>query len=226
MRGGATGLEAGLYRGMGFEAASVGGVELGRAAGVFIGVGRTRRGVVCGARYGITEVLGTAGVVRGVALASADSAGETIGEGKSLGEGAGRGGRTEGEADTDGVDIAGRVACAVGATVGDAGLGVARGIGARVGNGDTEWVGVETAPGVARGVGVAETVVAGVVLGFALAGATVAVAIVLDVLNGAGFTNVLEGASGGGVTSAFIFARARSAAGRSVSAAQLFSTVA
>jgi hypothetical protein len=86
------------------------------------------------------------------------------------------------------------------------------------------------AAGIARavgaGVGVAETVVLGAVIGFALAGAAVAVAIVLEVLDGAGFTNVFEGASGGGVTSAFIFARARSAAERSVSAAQLFSTVA
>ncbi len=63
-------------------------------------------------------------------------------------------------------------------------------------------------------------------IGLALAGAAVAVAIVLEVLDGTGFTNVFEGASGGGVTSAFIFARARSAAERSVSAAQLFSTVA
>lgn len=214
---------------MGFATASVGGVELGRAAGVFSEVGRMRRGVVCWARSGVEEVVGTAGVIRGVAMAFADFAGETVGEGKGLGGGVARRGRAEGEANTDGVDIEGTVACVVGAAVGDAGLGVARAVGAGVGDAETDG-GVEIAAGVTRtvgaGVGVAETLVVGVVIGLALAGAAVAVAIVLEVLDGAGFTNVFEGASGGGVTSAFIFARARSAAERSVTAAQFFSTVA
>jgi hypothetical protein len=81
-RGGATGLGAGLYRGMGFATASVGLGELGRGAGVFIGVGRMRRGVVCETRSGIEEVVGTAGVIRGVTMGSADSAGETDSEGE------------------------------------------------------------------------------------------------------------------------------------------------
>jgi hypothetical protein len=68
-------------------------------------------------------------------------------------------------------------------------------------------------------------VLAGGEIGLALAGAGVGVAIVVEVLGGAGFTNLFGGASDGGATSAFIFARARSAAARSVSAAQLFSTV-
>lgn len=148
-----------------------------------------------------------------------DSAGETVSEGEGFGRTVGRRGRAEGEADTDGADITVAVARAVGAGVGEAGLEVARAVGA--------GVGFEIAAGVARagdGVGVAETAVVGVVTGLALTAATVAV--VREVLDGTGFTNVFEGASSGGVTSAFIFARARSAAGRSVSAAQLFSTVA
>ena len=79
-------------------------------------------------------------------------------------------------------------------------VAVARAVGAVVGAVETDGVGVVIARGVA-------------------------LAVVLEVLDGAGFTNLFEGASGGGVTSAFIFARARSAAARSVSAAQLFSTV-
>lgn len=99
--------------------------------------------------------------------------------------------------------------------MGQADLGVALAIGA--------GVGVEIVAGVARtvaaGIGVAATVVIGVVTGLALAGAALAVTVTVEVLDGTGFTNVFEDASGGGVTSAFIFARARSAAGRSVSAA-------
>jgi hypothetical protein len=170
-RGEATDLGTGLYRGMGFVTASVGWVELGRAAGVFIGAGTTCRG----ARSGVEDVAGTGVVNRGVAMASTDFEGETVDEGKGLFGGiAGRG---RGEADkADG--------------------------------------------------GVAATVVVGAVIGLALAGAGIALAGALEVLEGAGFTNVFEGASGGGVTSAFIFARARSAAERSVSTAQLFSTMA
>lgn len=203
-----------------------------------------RRGVVCGARSGVEEIVGTAGFVRGVAMASTDCAGVAVSEGGGLGEGGGCRGRAEGEANTAGVDTAVAVARAVGAAVGDAALGVARAVGAGVGDAglgvalateagvgdvDTDGVGVETAAGVACAVGavvgVAETVFVGLAIGLALTGATVVVAVVPEVLAGAGFTNVFEGASGGGVTSAFIFARARSAAGRSVSAAQLFSTV-
>jgi hypothetical protein len=148
-----------------------------------------------------------------------DSAGEMNAEGEGLGSGAGRRGRAEGEANTGGGDI-----CeAAGTAMGEADLGAARTVGAG-------GVGVEILEGIARtvpaGVGVTETVVNGVVTGLALAGAALAVAVVVEVLDGACFTNVFEGASGGGVTSAFIFARARSAAGRSVSAAQFFSTVA
>jgi hypothetical protein len=142
---------------------------------------------------------------------------------------------------TDGVDIAGSVACAVGTGLGNAGLGVARGLG----DADIKDCGVEIATGVVRAVGAAvgdigvgvvrvigaavgEEIVAeeGVVTGPAPFAGAVADGVLLEVLAGAGFANVFEGASGGGVTSAFIFARARSAAGRSVSAAQLFSTVA
>lgn len=243
MRGEATGLGAGLYRGAGFSTASVGWVEPGRAGGVFIGVGRMRRGVVCGTRAGVAGVVGTAGVVRGAAMASGDAAGKTIGAGDGFMGVTGCRGRTEGEG-IAGVDITGAVAGAVGGAVGDnAGLGVARAVGAGigdagfgvdfavgagVGDADTGGVGVEIVAGVARAVGaeigVAETAVAGVVTGLALIRGGLVVW-VPEGPEGSGFTNVFEGASGGGVDSAFIFARARSAAGRSVSADQLFSTL-
>jgi hypothetical protein len=103
---------------------------------------------------------------------------------------------------TGGVDIAVAVALAVGIGLGNSGVGVARAVGA--------------------GVGLKIVVEAGAALGLALTAAAVTDG---EVLDGRGFTKVLEGALGGTVTSAFIFARARSAAERSVSAAQLFSTV-
>lgn len=100
---------------------------------------------------------------------------------------------------TGGVDIAVAVALAVGIGLGNSGVGVARAVGA--------------------GVGLKIVVEAGAALGLALTAAAVTDG---EVLDGRGFTKVLEGALGGTVTSAFIFARARSAAERSVSAAQLF----
>ena len=221
-RGGATGLGGGLDRGRGFAMDSVGSVESGRGAGVF-GVGTVGRGVVSGARCGVEEVIGTAGVNPGLVMGSADSVGETASAG--LGRGAGRRGRGEGGAEKGGVDIA----VAAGGGVGKAGLRVARAVGAGMGDDNTGGE-VEMAAGVIRafggGTGLVETGVVGPVIGLAPAGAAVAVAVVLDGLDGTGFTNVFEGASGGGDTSAFIFARARSAAARSVSAAQLFSTIA
>jgi hypothetical protein len=65
---------------MGFVTASLGWVELGRAAGVFIGVGTTCRG----APSGVEDVAGTGVVNRGVAMASTDFEGETVDEGKGL----------------------------------------------------------------------------------------------------------------------------------------------
>src|SRR5258705_37098 len=50
-----------LFRGEGFATASAGWVELGRASVVFIGVGTGRRGVVCGTRIGVEDMIGTAG---------------------------------------------------------------------------------------------------------------------------------------------------------------------
>ena len=146
-----------------------------------------------------------------------DSAGGTVNAGDGPGGGAGCRGRAEGEAWTGaGVDIAGAVARAVGAGFGDAAI---------------DGAGVGTIAGVVRAIGVetgiAETAAFGVGMGLALTGVAVAGVVAAEGLEGrSGVTNVFEGASGGGVDSAFIFARARSAAGRSVSAAQLFSTVA
>jgi hypothetical protein len=135
-----------------------------------------------------------------------DSAGATGSEGEGLWGGGSLRGRAKGEAITEGVDIAVAVALSVGTGLGDGGLGVARAVEA--------------------GVGVEIMAEGAVVIGLALTAAAIADGAVLEVLDGRGFTKVFDGASGGGETSAFIFARARSAAGRSVSAAQLFSTVA
>lgn len=175
-----------------------------------------RRGVVCGARAGVEEALGTAGVIRGGAMDAVDSGGGTVNAGDGPGGGAGCRGRAEGEAWTGGgVDIAGAVARVVGAGFGDA---------------TVDGAGVEITAGVVRAIGVdvgmAETGAFGVGTGLALTGVAVVV-VGVELLEGRrGVTNVFEGASGGGVDSAFIFARARSAAGRSVSVDQLFSTVA
>ena len=185
-----------------------------------------RRGVVCGTRAGVEGTAGTTGVISGEALGFADSGGE------DLGGGTGCRGRAEGDAKIGDADIAGMVDPAVGA----GGLGVTLARGTGVGDAWTEGVRVGIATGVVRAggdavavnvaLGVTRVVVEGGV-GLGMAGvARTADAGVAEVVDGAGFTNVFEGASGGGVDSAFIFARARSAAGRSASAAQLFSTVA
>jgi hypothetical protein len=195
------------------------GVSLERVAGVFSGVGTMRRGVVWGGRLGVVEVIGVAGVNLGGAITSVDSAGEAVSAG--LGGGTSRRGRAEGESNTEGVDISVAVVRAVGTGVGDAGLGIARGVGAAA----TEGIGLETATGVVRAVGAAAGDT-GLEDATGLAPAVAAAGVMPVVLIGAGFTNVLGGASAGAAASAFIFARARSAAGRSVSAAQLFSTVA
>jgi hypothetical protein len=127
-------------------------------------------------------------------------------------------GRTEGEATTGGVEIAGAISRAVAAGLGDAGMGgagvvIATGVARTVGTVVAAGLGVARAGGASAGV--AAEVPAGAAAGVAMVGA---------VLGGAGFTNVFGGASRGGATSAFIFSRARSAAARSVSGAQLFST--
>lgn len=77
-RGEATDLGARSFRGEGFATASAGGLELGRAAGVFSGVGTMGRGVVCGTRSGVDEVTGAAGVKSGLAMTGVDSAGGTV----------------------------------------------------------------------------------------------------------------------------------------------------
>ena len=130
-------------------------------------------------------------------------------------------GRAEGEATTEGVDIA--VARLGGDEIGGAGGAIATGVARTVGAVVEAGLGVARAGGAKAGV--AAIVPAGAGIGLVPAGAVIGGAIVAEVLGGAGFTNVFGGASDGGATSAFIFARARSAAARSVSGAQLFSTV-
>lgn len=141
-------------------------------------------------------------------MAKVSADGATVEAGEGLERTAGGRGRTEGEARTEGGEIAGAIAAAVAAAFGEseaAGIGVARTVGA------VGAVGFGVVPSGGTNAGVAAT----------MAG----VATVVDMLGERGFTNVFEGASDGGATSAFIFARARSAAARSGSAAQLFSTV-
>jgi hypothetical protein len=104
------------------------------------------------------------------------------------------------------------------------GRALALGEGEAVADGVAVDIAAAVARAVADGIGVDETALVGVEAGVGLVAATVAVTAGLEAASG--FTNVFEGASGGGVTSAFIFARARSEAERSVSAAQVFSTVA
>jgi hypothetical protein len=154
-----------------------------------------RRGVVCGRRGAcVSVVIGTVGVVRGAAIGFEEAAGETIGAGDGLKGGAGCRGRTEGEG-IAGVEIAVALAWAVGGAMGDeTGLGVARAVGAGMGDAgfgvafavdggvadvDTGAMGVETAAGVdlavGAGMGVGETTVAGVMLGLALIRAGLAV---------------------------------------------------
>jgi len=209
--------------------------ELGRAAGVLAGVGTIGRGVVCGTRAGVE---GTAGVISGEAFGFADSGGEDLGTGcRGRGDAKGTGdpaivaaglgvtlarGAGVGDARTEGVTVGtatGVVRAGGDTAAANVGLGVARVMEGGVGLGMA---------GVARtaGAGVAEAIVVGVVTELGLVGAAVAPGGVAEVVGGPGFTNVFEGASAGGVDSAFIFARARSAAARSASAAQLFSTVA
>jgi hypothetical protein len=106
------------------------------------------------------------------------------------------------------------------------GIGVEAVLGdaARIGAGGETIAGVVRAVGVA--IGMAETAGFGVEAGLAPTGAVVPVVVGVELLAGrSGVTIVFEGASGGGVDSAFIFARARSPADRSVSVDQLFSTV-
>ncbi len=112
------------------------------------------------------------------------------------------------------------------------GDGATGGIGVEAGLGDVAKVGagVETTGGVVRAIGVAigmaETAGFGVGIGLAPNGGAVPVVVGVEVIEGRnGVTSVFGGASGGGVDSAFIFARARSPADRSASVDQLFSTV-
>lgn len=113
------------------------------------------------------------------------------------------------------------LAATVGLTVGVA-LALATGVGLAAVTG----VALALAPGVgldATGVGEA-VAAAGVVLaaGVVAAAAVAAGVVVVDAVS-VGFTNRLEGAFGGGVASALILVRARSAAGRSAMEVHPFS---
>lgn len=131
---------------------------------------------------------------------------------------------TDGDADTDGAGVAVAEGCALAAgdTLVD---GDALTEGAEEAEGVTVGVVLMRTVGEAVAVGATEAVTAGV----AVAAGIVAVAVglaggaeALGVLSG--FTNRFDGASGGGVDSVFIFARALSAAERSEISLQPLST--
>jgi hypothetical protein len=143
-----------------------------------------------------------AGAVVGAAVIEAEAAGEGIGVGLGLCLTLGDG-RTRGEAEAEAVLAGPEVALGDGRTLAEA---EACGV----------LAGAALALGAIVGLGPAGAVAGTVVAAEVAAGATVDVS--------PGFTNFLGGALGGGVASARIFVRARSAAERSVTPVQPFST--
>jgi hypothetical protein len=170
---------------------------------VMAGDGRGER-VVTGLRG--VEVVLIDGVIEGTALAS----GETDAAGAGVMAGDGRGERV----------VTGLRGVADGETPTADGVGLE--IGAAVGRAVCDGAGVDIGAVVIRAVGEGAVDTAA---GVGVMAATEATGVELTVTL-VGLTNLFEGASGGGVTSAFIFVRARSEAARSVSAVQVFSTVA
>jgi hypothetical protein len=171
-------------------------------AGVMVGDGCGDR-VVTGLRG--MEVALTDGVIGGATLASGDA--DTAGAGVMAGEGRGERVVTGLRGVTDGETVAAD--------------GVGLEIGATLGRADCDGAGVDVGAAIIRAVGEGAANAAGV----GVVAATEATGVELTVTL-VGLTNLFDGASGGGVTSAFIFVRARSEAARSVSAVQVFSTVA
>lgn len=178
-----------------------------------------------GGTAGSTVDIGAGVMERGVALTGMVGEGRTLGEGETIAFGVAVAAGIVAEADGAIAGVAEGDAATVGAMEGEA-LGVAVGDGRLLGVGDAAGVVVAavvagvalgTATGVAAGVAVAATVaVAAVVAGGVVAGAG-------DV--SAGFTNFFGGALLGGVASARILLRARSAAARSAIAVHPVSIV-
>jgi hypothetical protein len=183
------------------DAAKAGAID-GLAFGSGVGEGRVRT---------VGDATGAATVAEATGVALAAAVGLAVGVALALAAGLGLA-----------VAVAAGVALAaiVGLTVGVA-LGLATGLGLAVGDAAAAGVGVARGGGVgleATGVGEAGAA-AGVVLA---AGVVAAGVVVVDAVS-VGFTKRFEGAFGGGVASALILVRARSAAERSAIAVHPFS---
>jgi hypothetical protein len=208
-------------------------------AGVFTGSGGVVRGnraggvrsVVAGGTAGLTVDLGAGVMEGGVALTGMVGEGRTLGEGETIAFGVAVAAGVVAEADGAIAGVAEGDAATVGAMEAEA-LGVAVGDGRLLAVGDAAGVALAAAVAAAAGVAVGATtavaagVAAGVEVAAAVAGAVDAGEVVAGpVVVSAGFTNFFGGALVGGVASARILLRARSAAARSAIAVQPVSIV-
>jgi hypothetical protein len=203
---------------------------------VFEGIGGTLRGVCTGrmGSVGAADVAGlivavAAGVMEGVVLNGTEGEGRTLAGGEALATGdavaAGVGGGAEGAIEGVALGVAlgdGRIL-----TVGEAarvGLAAVVAVAAGVAVATAAAVGAGVA--VAAAVGIAVALAAGVALAAAAAvAAAVGAGVAVVVAVSRGLTNFFGGALGGGVASARIRLRARSAAARSAIAVQPVSIV-
>jgi hypothetical protein len=210
-------------------AGAAGGLIVAVAAGAMEGEGRTLAGgeeIAFGDAVAAGAFTEAEGALAGVAAGEAATDGAMAGV--ALGEAAGDG-RTLGEGEAAGVGLATVLVVAAGVALGAT---VAEGDGRTLGEEEEAGVGLATglvvAAGVALGATVAEgdgrTLGEGEGAGVALA-AAVAAGVTLAVEASVGFTNFFGGALGGGVASALILMRARSAAERSAMAVQPLSIV-
>jgi hypothetical protein len=214
-------------------AGAAGGLIVAVAAGAMEGEGRTLVGgeaIAFGDAVAAGAFTEAEGALAGVAEGEAATDGAM--EGVALGVAAGDG-RTLGEGDAAGVGLAPVLVVAAGVA-----------LGATVAEGDGRTLGEEEEAGVGLAAGL--VVAAGVALGAAVAegdgrilgeeegaGVALAAAVAAAVAAGAtgaveasvGFTKFFGGALGGGVASALILVRARSAAERSAMAVQPLSIV-
>lgn len=209
-------------------------------AGVFTGSGGVVRGnraggvrsVVAGGTAGLTVDLGAGVMAGGVALNGMEGEGRTLGGGETIALGVAVAAGIVAEADGAIAGVAEGDTATVGAMEGEA-LGVAVGDGRLLAVGDAAGVALAAAVAAAAGVAVGATtaVAAGVAAGVDVAAAVAgAVDVAGEVVAGAvvvsaGFTNFFGGALVGGVASARILLRARSAAARSAIAVQPVSIV-
>jgi len=210
----------------------IGGRAVSDVSGATLGVGNVGRGDIGGRLAGVKVgndfaegsvaadgvLAGTGVFVTGGAVLRGAIGTDAFGNGVGLTRtGIDGDGRTLGVIETAGVGLAALVSAAVGDAAGD-GLIVGATLGDRCALGEGEVAGLAVAAGAGVGlragatVALAAAVAAGVVDAAALGAVS------------AGGTNLFGGALGGGVASALIFVRARSAAERSETEVQPLST--